>query len=139
MSKKAAIHLAIATQLASDAKPPLDLRCALGDLPLPIPSTIAANATPAGLLAYVQALRTYAEDLRTRGAGGLGYDEIATRNFLAKVALQLRADDPPFKFNWSKVDARAASTDKHYNLIERIALETVSLDEERINEKQEKK
>jgi hypothetical protein len=138
MSKKAAIHLAIATQLASEGKTPLDLRYALGDPPLAVPGAIAANAVPAVLLAHVQALQNYAEDLRKNGAGGLGYDESASRNFLARVAFQLRADDPPLKFDWSKVNAADARMCKLYNLIDMIALETVYLDERRADEKADK-
>jgi hypothetical protein len=139
MSKNAAIHLAIATQLAREGKAPLDLRYALGDAPVGVPNAIDDAADAGAVRGHARALRNYAEDLRKNGAGGLGYDEGATRNFLANVAFQLRADDPPLKFNWSKVSAADARTCKLYNLIDMIALETVFLDEQKTDDKQDRK
>jgi hypothetical protein len=128
MSKKAAIHLAIATQLAIEDKPPLDLRGRLRADPLPDPGQLAANANAAAVLAHETALRDYGERLRS-GSHGPGFDADATRSFLAKVAFLLRTDDPPLKFNWSKINPADARDCQFWALIDMIAEQTVGLDE----------
>lgn len=123
MSKKAAIQLALATQMAIDGKPPIGLRATLVAAPLTVPVALPNPATPVAVEAQVRQLRDFAEGWRT-GAGGAGYDANDLRNFLAQVAFILRTDDPPLKFNWSKIDPAAAAQCSLYALIDMIASET---------------
>ncbi|MGO4872711.1 MAG: hypothetical protein ACLPGW_19260 [Roseiarcus sp.] len=134
MSKKAAIHLALATQMAIDGKPRIGLNATLCGAPAAVPAEIAQDADAGAVRIHVRQLRAFADGLKT-SAGGAGYDQNSLRNFLAQVAFLLRADDPPLKFNWSKVDPAAAGQCALFAVIDLIAAETTTFDEKRANEK----
>ncbi len=111
MSKRAAIHRAIATQLAAEGKPPIELRGTLGqsqNLP-------ALNTDASGLYAG------------TFIRGG-GYDENSVRTFLANVALRLRDDRPSLLFKWSSLTDRLL-TDPLWLIEDRIAQNTMLQEE----------
>jgi hypothetical protein len=128
MSRKAAIQLALATQMAMDGKRPIGLNGTLCGPIVPIPDALANNADPDAVRAYAQSLRPITQSWAS-GEGSAGYDQISLRNFFAKVAFLLRSDDPPLKFNWPKIDPAAVANCSLYLVIELIATETVSLDE----------
>ncbi len=134
MSKKAAIQLALATQMAIDGKPPLGLNGTLcGPLPT-LPGEIANDAGGDVVRAHARELRTFA-NLLTTGDGGAGYDTNSLRTVFAKAAFILRSDDPPLKFNWSKIETAAAANSPLYLVIEMIADLTSVVDEKREDNK----
>lgn len=102
--------------------------------PAAVPAEIAQDADAGAVRIHVRQLRAFADGLKT-SAGGAGYDQNSLRNFLAQVAFLLRADDPPLKFNWSKVDPAAAGQCALFAVIDLIAAETTTFDEKRANEK----
>jgi hypothetical protein len=57
------------------------------------------------------------------------------RNFLAQVSFILRADHPPYKFDWWKLDPAAAGECALFALIDMVAAETTGVDEKADDEK----
>ena len=123
MSAKAAIQLAIATELACQGKPAIGLRATLGGAELADPPELENNPS----VERLRDLRNFAIRLKN-GEGGAGIAQIDIPNFLARVAILLRADDPSLRFNWAKIDPAQVVNLQLWSLIDRIAQETEPYD-----------